>query len=381
MNPPDPHVLAAAVKSQACRLGFDLAGIASAGPLPHFDVYRQWLLAGHHGEMAYLATERARQCRSDPRLILPECRSILVVAANYSPPAPAGQVAAYAQGDDYHDVLADRLGRLVAWLEDKLGRPIRHKIYTDTGPVLERELAQRAGLGWIGRNSCLIHPRRGSFLLLAEALFDLELAPDPPYSADRCGRCTRCLEACPTSCILPNRTVDARRCISYLTIELKGSIPLSLRPAVGESIFGCDICQWVCPWNRRFGPETQDPAFRPRPTLVEQPPIHLFEMTPGAFRQATRGSPLIRPRRRGILRNAAVVLGNRGHPDAIPALASALLVEEPLVRAHAAWALGRIGGRGSREALRQAQNTESDPAVVLEIEAALEGLRETGQGP
>jgi epoxyqueuosine reductase len=375
MTPSDPHLLAAAVKSEAHRQGFGLAGVTTPDPPACLDVYQQWLRAGHHGEMAYLATERAWQRRSDPRRILPECRSILVVAVNYPPAAPVGQVAAYAQGDDYHSVLTDRLSRLITWLEGQAGHPIPHKVYTDTGPVLERELAQRAGLGWIGKNSCLIHPRRGSFVLLAEALLGIELAPDPPSSADHCGSCTRCLDACPTSCILPNRTLDARRCISYLTIELKGSIPPDLRPAVGEWLFGCDICQRVCPWNRRFGVETQDPAFQTRPILAKPDPIRLLEMSPRAFQQAMRDSPLLRPRRRGILRNAAVMLGNRRLPGAVPALAGVLLEEgEPLVRGHAAWALGRIGRQQAASILTQARATESDPGVLAEIEASLNFL-------
>jgi len=373
----EPAVLTAFVKAQALRLGFDLVGVTGPEPPDHLEAYSHWLSQGRHGEMGYLATPRARQRREDPRKILPECRSILVVGANYLPPGhgeAAQGVAAYALGQDYHDVLPRRLRILLDTLEAHLGRPIAHRIYTDTGPLLERELAQRAGLGWIGKNSCLIHPRHGSYFFLAEVLLDLDLVPDPPFVADHCGSCTRCLEACPTQCILPDRTLQADRCISYLTIEVKGDIPIELRSPVGGWLFGCDVCQQVCPWNLRFAQPTTDPAFQPLPWMQRAGLQDFLQLDAAAYRQELRDSPLKRPRRSGLLRNAAVAAGNQGDTSLIPALRTLLQEPEPEVRAHAAWALGRIGGPGAREALQEAERAEQDAGVRGEILGALEEM-------
>jgi epoxyqueuosine reductase len=375
------------IKSETRRLGFTLAGVTTPDPPTHFDVYQDWLAADRHGQMSYLATERARQRRADPRLILPECRSILVLGLPHDPPAsPAagiraaddpdskiyGRVAAYAWGKDYHTVLRSKLEALVAFIEAQVGQAVPHRWYTDTGPIMERDLAQRAGLGWIGKNTCLIHPRQGSYLLLAEILLGIELEPDLPFTSDHCGACTRCLEACPTSCIRPDRTLDAQRCISYLTIELKGPIPLDLRPQMGDWVFGCDICQLVCPWNLRFAPSHGHPALAPRPGVPKPDLIREMGLTPESFNRKFKGSPVERPRRRGYLRNIAVALGNRKDPAAIPVLARVLKDEpEPLVRAHAAWALGQIGGEPAWQALEKARGIERDPEVLKEIEAAL----------
>jgi epoxyqueuosine reductase len=222
-------------------------------------------------------------------------------------------------------------------------RPIKNRWYTDTGPILERDLAQRAGLGWIGKNTCLIHPQHGSYFLLSEILLDLELEPDPPFVSDHCGTCTRCIEACPTDCILPDRTIDATRCISYLTIELKDDIPLELRDKLGDWVFGCDICQQVCPWNRFAG--EADPAFDSK-----TPPRSLTEeltLTPQAFNQRFKRTPVKRAKRRGYLRNVAVALGNTGDMHALPVLQNVLNDEEPLIREHAQWAIQQIEKRNS----------------------------------
>ena len=371
----EPAQLTAFVKGQALQLGFDLVGVTGPEPPDHLDIYSHWLSQGRHGEMGYLATARARQRREDPRKILPECRSILVVGANYLPPGHAeagGGVAAYAVGQDYHEVLPLRLRALLDTLEAHWGRPIAHRIYTDTGPLLERELAQRAGLGWIGKNTCLIHPRHGSYFFLAEVLLDLELLPDPPFTSDHCGSCTRCLEACPTQCILPDRTLQADHCISYLTIEVKGDIPIELRSPVGEWLFGCDVCQQVCPWNLRFAQPTADSAFQPLPWTQLAGLKDFLLLDTSTYRQELRDSPLKRPRRSGLLRNAAVAAGNHGDPSLIPALRTLLEEPEPKVRAHAAWALGRIGGPTARAALREAERTERDASVRAEILGALE---------
>jgi epoxyqueuosine reductase len=280
---------------------------------------------------------------------------------------------------DYHDVLPERLESLVYFIENSLGRSVPNRWYTDTGPILERDLAQRAGMGWIGKNTCLIHPQMGSYFLLAEILLGVPLTPDPPFTSDHCGSCTRCLKACPTGCILPDRTLDARRCISYLTIELKGSIPIELRPMLGDWVFGCDVCQQVCPWNLRFAQGEGDASFQPR-SDVPRPALHEeLHLSVQAFNEKFKQSPVKRSKRRGYLRNVAVALGNAGWSESIPTLSEALMAEdEPMVRAHAAWALGQIGGEDAREALDLALQREQNPEVRAEIAAALELLPDAG---
>jgi len=369
--------LGARLKSKAHELGFDLVGITSPEPPPHLDVFVRWLDSGRHGEMAYLATERSRVRRSDPHVILPECQTILVVGSNYARsgdtlPGSAVNVAAYALGLDYHDLLLDRARRLVRYLQVLAGRDISHRVYTDTGPVLERELAQRAGLGWIGKNTCLINPQVGSYVLLSEILLGIALEPDPPFKQDFCGTCSRCLRACPTGCILPDRTLDARRCISYLTIELRGLIPEDLRRPIGSWLFGCDICQQVCPWNQRFARPTTDASFSPRPILANPPLASFLGSSNEELREAIRGTALTRARLDGLRRNACLVAGNRREAALVPALGR-LLVENthPAVRAHAAWALGRMGGVQAIDVLIAARRAEGDPQVLEEINLAL----------
>jgi epoxyqueuosine reductase len=381
-----------AVKEAAHRLGFDLVGITTPDPPPHFSFFEAWLRAGRHAEMDYLASERSRARRADPRVILPECRSILVLGVRYWDPRHSeafavesgelhGRVAAYAWGDDYHDVLPGRLEALAGAIEELVGAPVPHRGYTDTGPILERDLAQRAGLGWIGKNSCLIHPQQGSYFLLAELLLGVALDPDPPFLPDLCGRCRRCIDACPTACILPDRSLDAGRCLSYLTIELKGAVPAPLRPLVGDWVFGCDVCQQVCPWNVRFSALQGDPAFTPRPATPRPELRRELELSPDEFRLQFKGSPVKRAKRRGYLRSVAVALGNAHDPSAIPALARALSDDkgEALVRAHAAWALGQVGGPAARAALRSALEQETDPAVLGELAAALAAAEKSDQ--
>ena len=329
------------IKDKAHRLGFFLAGVTLPEPPPHFATFENWLAQGHHGNMDYLANERSRTRRANPLEILPECKSILVLATPYAPPSPnksEGRIAAYAQGADYHNVIPDRMKELVQFIEEQVERPVKNRYYTDTGPILERDLAQRAGIGWIGKNTCLINPKVGSYFFISEILLDVELDPDPPFITDHCGTCTRCIQACPTSCILPNRTLDATRCISYLTIELKEDIPVELRDKIGEWTFGCDICQMVCPWNR-FAPEG-DSAFQATPpphTLTEE-----LALTPQAFNQRFKGTPVKRTKRRGYLRNIAIVLGNSGDIHHLPVLQNALNDEEPMIREHAQWAIDTI---------------------------------------
>ncbi len=379
------------VKAEAHRLGFQLVGVTTPDPPPHVPEFEDWLRDGCHGEMGYLGTEPSRQRRADQRQILPECRSILMLGVRYPAPEAAqpvketdlsGRVAAYAWGNDYHDVLPQRLQDLVSFIENHVGHPVANRWYTDTGPILERDLAQRAGLGWIGKNTCLIHPRLGSYFLLAEILLGIELDADAPFVPDHCGTCRRCLEACPTGCILENRTLDANRCISYLTIELKGAIPVELRSKVGQWVFGCDICQQVCPWNQRFATEAGDQAFSPRPGLPHPELLQEIALSPQAFNRKFKGSPLKRSKRRGYLRNVAVTLGNIGESSVVPALVEALADDpEPMVRGHAAWALGKIGGEAAWRGLRDSIQMEKDPDVLGEIRDALahiDGASNTG---
>jgi len=306
------------IKARALALGFDLVGVARVAPSDYADFYQAWLARGYAGEMLYLARPDAIAKRRDPRLILREARSAVVVALNYyqglyeSPGGgPRGRVARYAWGDDYHDLMWARLDALAAFIEAQVARPVLHRRYVDTGPLLERELAVRAGLGWFGKNTMLINPALGSWLLLGELLLELELVYDAPFGADHCGSCTRCIEACPSGCILPDRTLDASRCISYLTIELRREeLPLELRPAVGDWIFGCDVCQEVCPWNR-FARPSEEPAFQPRPGMPAPLLSELLALQEKDFSRRFKGSPIKRAKWRGLQRNAGVALDNQ----------------------------------------------------------------------
>jgi epoxyqueuosine reductase len=361
------------IKAHAHGLGFSLVGITTPDPPPHVDVYRGWINADRHASMAYLARLDAIVKRADPLAVLPECQAIVVTGTVYNPTvqdfSSGFQVAAYAQGEDYHHVLVERLRELVSEMEKQVGKSLQYRIYADTGPLLERELAQRAGLGWIGKNTCLIHPTLGSNLLLAELLLDYPIEPDQPFTADRCGSCTRCIDACPTNCILPNRTIDAGHCISYLTIEHKGTIPPTLRSGVGDWIFGCDICQQVCPWNIRFAQHTGDQAFMPTPFLQSSALSNFLRLSPDHWRKSLRGSPLERPRRKGLVRNAAIVAGNQAGEEWIDDLAYVLRNDpEPTPRAHAAWALKQIDHPRSMEVLSEHLAREQDPEVLLELE-------------
>jgi len=343
--------LAQSIKEKARQLGFTLAGITSPQKPAHFDSYLHWLAAGRQAEMAYLEDERAIERRANPKLILPECRSILVLGTPYSnpqtdlplnQPPTRGRVAAYAWGNDYHLVLPERLQTLVEFIEAQVGGSVPNRYYTDTGPILERDLAMRAGLGWIGKNTCLINPQHGSYFLLAEILLGLDLPFDKPFITDHCGSCTRCIQAGPTKCILPDRTIDARRCISYLTIENKAKIPTELRVLTDDWVFGCDICQMVCPWNVRFAPETGDLAFAPRPEVPSPVLSTDLALSPQEFNQKFKNSPLKRAKRRGYLRNLAVAAGNSQKTELLPALEIAQGDLEPLIQEHALWAIETI---------------------------------------
>jgi epoxyqueuosine reductase len=345
--------LADEIKGRAHRLGFNLVGVTDPAPPVHTAFYSDWLAQGYHAEMGYLARPDAVAKRSDPRRIMPETRSILVVGMNYlgdisslgdapSSEGLLGRVSRYAWGLDYHEVMLEKLHKLARRIDSRTNQPLTYRAYVDTGPLLERELAQQASLGWIGKNTSLIHPQHGSYFFLGELLLSLDLETDEPSTADRCGNCTACIEACPTGALVAPRTLDARRCISYLTIENRAAIPEPIRPLLGDRVFGCDVCQEVCPWNRRFARPTDQSAFKPLHPSLDL--VTLLGLDESAFHARSRGTPLSRPRRRGLLRNAAVVLGNLGDPAAIPALEAARSDPDPLIADHAAWAIKQIKG-------------------------------------
>jgi epoxyqueuosine reductase len=340
------------IKAQASGLGFDLVGIASLGPVETAGAFEEWVARGYAGGMDYLP--RGAGKRRDSRLPVPGTTSAIVVGLDYGGRAPSGPVARYARGADYHDLMLGKLEELHQWLEAELGTPVRAKAYVDTGPILERDLARRAGLGWFGKNTNLINPRIGSFFFIGSLLVDLELAPDTPFEADRCGTCTRCLDACPTAAFAEPRLLDATRCISYLTIELKGAIPEDLRAQVGAHLYGCDICQDVCPYNVKFAQELGEAAFAARAAIGDRDARslarELLVMDDESFRSAFKGSPMKRAKRRGLARNAAVVLGNVGNETDADVLASASDTADPLVRHHVSWALDQIAARQSSNA-------------------------------
>jgi epoxyqueuosine reductase len=403
-------VLSRRLREQAAVLGFDAVGIAPLVASDHAAFLRAWLERGLHGEMDYLAREDALARRLDPAASWPGLRSAIVVALNYYMGDNAGGeddasraiIARYARGRDYHKVIRRKLLALLRWLEGEVGRalPIA-RAYVDTGPVLERELAQRAGIGWFGRNTMLIDPRRGSYFFLGTLLVELELDYDAPFSADHCGTCSRCLPACPTGALLGRDArgapvMDATRCISYLTIEQRGPIPRELRPLIGNRVFGCDICQEACPFNIKFSKPCTEPAFasrgpgespfgvqleagasRSHPGTRSPSLIALLEtaLDEAAWDSFSRGSAIRRSGRAGFARNVCVGLGNWGSPEAVPVLAGALSDPDPLVRGHAAWALGKIGSLDAVAALEASLAAESEPFALAEVEVALDWLR------
>lgn len=357
------------IAASAREQGFVLAGFALLRRLDREDFYARWLENQSHGEMAWLARDPPR--RLDPRRLDPRLRSVISLGFPYQSPAPLqidwrremrGRIASYALGDDYHDRVMAAARSVAADLQ-RLRPDALVRLYVDTGPVFEREWAREASLGWFGKNTNLLNRDHGSYFFLAEIFTDLELGQEPPSYGEFCGTCRRCLDLCPTHALEDGYVMDSRRCISYLTIELRGPIARELRPQMGNWIFGCDICQEVCPWNeegRVAAPELQ-------PYLPD-----LLILDEEGFRARFRKSAIKRAKRRGLLRNVAVALGNTKNPDAVPVLEHALRNEhEPLVRAHAAWALGQIGGAAAMRALRAAGASESDCAVAAEIAAAI----------
>jgi epoxyqueuosine reductase len=306
------HSIEGLIKAQGYGLGFDLVGITRLGSATTIDAFDDWLARGYEGEMSYMSRTAAK--RRDSRLPFDGVTSAIVVAMNYGGTEPRGPVARYARGHDYHDVMVERLRELHRWVADQVGREVRGKAYVDTGPILERDLARRAGLGWFGKNTMLINPKIGSFFFLGALLVGLDLDEDAPFTADHCGTCRRCIDACPTGAILEPHVVDARQCVSYLTIELKGEIPDALKPGIGDRVYGCDICQDVCPWNEKFSLPLREEALRPGAAIAGKNARalarELLEMSQNDFSKAFKGSPMKRAKLRGLKRNAGVVLGN-----------------------------------------------------------------------
>ncbi len=374
------EALAQAVRERAEGLGFDLVGFAPAAP---FERERELILEdlarGHLTGMSWITADRVR-LSCDPEALLPGVRTIVALGTAYASPEPQvenaglrGRVARYAWSRDYHDVVPPKLRTLAAEIVGLAGKETRCRTFVDTGPLVDRAAAERAGVGFVGKNTCVLTGRFGSYVLLSAILTTAEISTEHVAQRD-CGSCQLCLDACPTDAFVGPRQLDATRCISYLTIEHRGPIPIPLRSQIGSWVFGCDVCQEVCPWNRarpfaaheELAPETGVGA---NLDLVE-----LFDLDDAAFRQRFRGTPLTRAKRSGLLRNAAVVLGNLGDPVAIPSLAHALDDVDPLVRRHAAWALGQLGEKSSEapSALRAKLAAETDPDVMEELLAALQ---------
>jgi epoxyqueuosine reductase len=380
------------IKGRALELGFDAVGITLAEPGKHFPFFLEWLAAGYHGEQSYLARPDRLARRQDLEVILPGVQSLVIVGAHYGPRAPSpdldskdpdrGRISIYARGRDYHDVMLERLETLLTQFRQQAGRDVRGRTYVDTGPLLERDHALQAGLGFFGKNCNLIQPRRGSWLFLGVLMLDVHLDEDRPANRipdpreTRCGTCERCLNACPTGALLRPYTLDSRRCISYLTTALKGTIPRELRPLMGNWVFGCDICQQVCPWNRFSRPGPLFDTMTPESSHLAK----LMTLSEDDFQARFGHTPIDHIKRPRFLRNVAVALGNWGSPEATPVLARAIEDPQPLIREHAAWALGQIGDSSARNALKAALAREQEPAVVAEISWALHPDRQAPPG-
>lgn len=346
----------AVIVQRARELGFDDCRVTTAAPPPHAAEFEQWLAQRNHGEMEYLA--RNAHKRVDPQLVLAEAKSLITLAvsyagagagsepqraAAYAADSPRGVIARYARHADYHEVIGEQLRQLTKFVNQLGGHGTRSLWYVDTGPFLERDLAQRAGLGFTGKHTNLISRRLGNWIFLAEIITTLELPPDAPEK-NRCGTCTRCITACPTQAITAPFQLDARRCISYLTIELKGSIPEEFRPALGNRIYGCDDCLAACPWNR-FAQAGNLMKAHARADLAQPDLLELLALDAASFKVRFAGTPILRTKRRGLLRNVCVALGNVGDTRALPALEKAAMDSESLVVEHARWAMEQIRRR------------------------------------
>jgi epoxyqueuosine reductase len=368
---------AAELKTRAKELGFDLCGISPAVPPPGAGRFQEWIAAGYAGQMHYLPDRAEAYAR--PQSVLVGARSIVMLAMNYRTAEPAmtqpgqGRVSRYAWGNDYHCIIRDRLAHLADWVRARMPQAHARGV-VDTAPLLEREFAQLAGLGWIGKNTLLLNKQLGSWFFLAALLLDVELKYDAPHETDHCGTCRACLDACPTGAFVDAYVLDARRCISYLTIELREAIPNELRAGLGDWVFGCDVCQDVCPWNQR-APLSNTMEFQPHDGMNPLELTALFFLEDADFRARFRHTPLWRANRRGLLRNAALVMGNRPHARAILALVRGLDDADPLVRGACAWALGNYESSVATEALHRRLACEADPMIRAEIAAALNGSK------
>ena len=365
------QLLTSRIREEAVRLGFSKLGITSVSRLPDQEYFKSWLEKGYQGEMHYL--ERQAMKRGDPFLVLANAQTFLVLALNYytgesvSNEPFIGRISRYAQGEDYHSVVCERLDLLLSSIQ-ALEPSARGICFADTGPVMEKVWGARTSLGWIGKNTNLISKCFGSWFFIGVILLDLELEYDQT-EPDHCGTCRRCMDSCPTGAIVAPYVLDARRCISYLTIELRGPIARALRPLIGNRIFGCDECQESCPWNR-FAVATPNSAFLARERTPDLMP--LAEISAIEFKRRFRNTPIWRAKRDGFVRNVVVALGNSGRDEAVQPLSKAALQDaSSLVRSHAAWALGRIDSARARRVLEAARSTEKDPAVLEEVEIAL----------
>lgn len=364
--------LTQAIKSRAADLGFNLAGIASIETIPQTAHFVEWLGNDFHGTMSYM--ERQAERRQDPKIIMPEARSMICVAANYYNQAGreeelVGEISKYAVGKDYHSIILDKLEKLCAFINEYADA--KTKICVDTSAVLEKLWAQKAGLGWQGKHSNIINCDYNSWLFLGEIITDLELECDEPHTENHCGTCTNCIDLCPTKAIVAPYVVDSRKCIAYLTIEHKGEIPKELRPLMGNLIFGCDICQDVCPWNK-FAKVADEAAFMPQgETLTPYLAKFADISTDYEFNAMFRNSPIKRAKRSGFLRNVAIALGNSKSSQAIAPLSKLLNDREPLIRQHSAWALGQIKKPEVLAILKSHLISENNPTVKKEIEESI----------
>ncbi|MFZ0546115.1 MAG: tRNA epoxyqueuosine(34) reductase QueG [Candidatus Promineifilaceae bacterium] len=369
------QALTTRLKEQARRVGFSMAGVVAARPGRRLAAYQQWLANGYQGTMTYLSRPDRVARREGLDVILSGVRSILCVGLDYEtiqlPPHIAndpgrGRISNYAWGVDYHGVMTPRLHELAAWLAEEVEAETQCKVYVDTGAILERDHAESAGLGFTGKNTMLIGPRRGSWFFLGELLTTAELVPDTPQPMPTCGRCHRCLDACPTNAFPEPYVLDARRCISYLTIELKGWIPKELRPLMGNWVYGCDVCQVVCPFNR-FAPESTESAFRPSGYETAAPYLlDLLSLDADSFQRRFANSPIKRIKRERFMRNVCVAAGNWGSETAVPPLLTLLSDPNAMVRGHAAWALRQIGGERAMGGLTAVLKGETDERVRAE---------------
>lgn len=367
--------LSSELQQRAGELGFNSVGVSIAAPARRLDAYLRWIDHDRHGEMGYMARPDRVERRQNPPIILPGLQSIISVGLSYStaqvPPEICGdpgrgRISNYAWGVDYHDLMTPRLEELAAWMREH-DPQAQSRVYVDTGAILERDHAETAGLGFTGKNTMLIDPRRGSWFFLGEILTTIALPPTSPMTMPSCGSCQRCLDACPTAAFPAPYELDARRCISYLTIELKGWIPRDLRPLMGNWIYGCDICQEVCPFNR-FAKPAAEPAFQaPDIDAVAPPLLDILNLDEKTFDQRFTGSPIKRIKRGRLLRNACVAAGNWGDKSAVPSLAALLRDPDPILRGHAAWALRQIDDPQALSAISDALRNELNPQVRQEL--------------